>query len=100
MPTAHTGFTPSAHGNRHGRRRRHDRLRCRHAHHKLLAGTDAIGHDDREALAVGAGYHQLRAGAHAVGFVAPLFDAEAVAAGRWDVIESRARTLLDAVRSA
>ncbi len=37
------------------------------------------------------------AGAFAVGFVAPLFDADEVAAGRFDLIEQRARTLLEAV---
>ena len=42
----------------------------------------------------------LRAGAHAIGFVAPLFDATAMAAGRFDEIEARARTLLDAVARA
>ena len=35
----------------------------------------------------------LAAGAHAVGFVAPLFAAEDMAAGRWDRIEERARRL-------
>lgn len=42
----------------------------------------------------------LRAGAHAIGFVAPLFDPEDVAAGRFDAIESRARRLLAAVGQA
>ncbi len=37
------------------------------------------------------------AGAFAVGFVAPLFDADEIAAGRFDLIEQRARTLLEAV---
>ena len=41
----------------------------------------------------------LAAGAFAVGFVAPLFDPEDVAAGRFDRIEQRARTLLNAVGS-
>ncbi len=41
----------------------------------------------------------LEAGAHAVGFVAPLFDAADVRARRWDAIETRARALLGAVRS-
>jgi len=40
----------------------------------------------------------LRAGAHALGFVAPLFDANEVAQGQVDRIEARARTLLAAVR--
>lgn len=40
----------------------------------------------------------LAAGAHAVGFVAPLFDAEDLRAGRFDRIEQRARLLLDRVR--
>ena len=39
----------------------------------------------------------LRAGAHALGFVAPLFDAAALAARRYDEIEARARALLTAV---
>ena len=38
----------------------------------------------------------LAAGAHAIGFVAPLFDAEDVEARRWDSIEQRARQLLSA----
>ena len=37
------------------------------------------------------------AGAFAIGFVAPLFDADEIAAGRFDLIEQRARTLLEAV---
>ncbi len=37
------------------------------------------------------------AGAFAVGFVAPLFNADEIAAGRFDLIEERARTLLEAV---
>jgi 2-dehydro-3-deoxyphosphogluconate aldolase/(4S)-4-hydroxy-2-oxoglutarate aldolase len=41
----------------------------------------------------------LAAGAHAVGFVGPLFDAAEVAAGRYDRVEERARALLAAVRS-
>ncbi len=40
----------------------------------------------------------LQAGAFAVGFVAPLFDPDDVAAGRFDRIERRARTLLEAVQ--
>ncbi len=40
----------------------------------------------------------LQAGAFAVGFVAPLFDPDDVAAGRFDRIEQRARTLLEAVQ--
>jgi len=36
-------------------------------------------------------------GAHALGFVAPLFDAEEVRGGRADLIEARARRLLAAV---
>jgi len=39
----------------------------------------------------------LSAGAHALGFVAPLFDAEEVRSGRADLIEARARRLLAAV---
>ncbi len=39
----------------------------------------------------------LAAGAFAVGFVAPLFDAGDIAAGRFDRIEQRARALLAAV---
>jgi Entner-Doudoroff aldolase len=42
----------------------------------------------------------LRAGAWAVGFVAPLFDPADLAARRFDAIERRARTLLNAVASA
>lgn len=42
----------------------------------------------------------LKAGAHAVGFVGVLFDADDIAAGRFDRIEERARTLLAAVGSA
>jgi len=41
----------------------------------------------------------LAAGAFAVGFVAPLFDPDDVAAGRFDRIEQRARTLLNAVQA-
>jgi len=41
----------------------------------------------------------LAAGAFAVGFVATLFDAEDIAAGRWDAIEDRARRSLAATRS-
>ncbi len=40
----------------------------------------------------------LQAGAFAVGFVGPLFDPDDVAAGRFDRIEHRARTLLEAVQ--
>ncbi len=40
----------------------------------------------------------LEAGAHALGFVAPLFDPVDVAAGRFDAIEVRGRDLLAAVR--
>ena len=39
----------------------------------------------------------LAAGAFAVGFVAPLFDADEIEAGRFDLVERRARTLLEAV---
>lgn len=39
----------------------------------------------------------LRAGAFGVGFVAPLFDADDIAAGRFENIEERARVLLSAV---
>jgi Entner-Doudoroff aldolase len=41
----------------------------------------------------------LKAGAWAVGFVAALFDAADIAAGRWDVIESRAKAAIAAVKS-
>ena len=39
----------------------------------------------------------LAAGAHSVGFVAPLFVPGDIAAGRWDVIEERARKTLAAI---
>ena len=39
----------------------------------------------------------LAAGAFAIGFVAPLFDAAAIAAGNYDSIEQRARDLIAAV---
>jgi len=42
----------------------------------------------------------LAAGAHAVGFVRPLFDPEDLASRRYDAIERRARLLLAACRSA
>ncbi|MAF66740.1 MAG: 2-dehydro-3-deoxyphosphogluconate aldolase [Planctomycetes bacterium] len=42
----------------------------------------------------------LAAGAHALGFVTPLFDPDEVAAGRFDLIEDRARRLLAAVAAA
>lgn len=42
----------------------------------------------------------LRAGAFAVGFVASLFDAADISAGRFDAIEARARAMLAAVREA
>ena len=42
----------------------------------------------------------LRAGAHALGFVAPLFDAQEVLSGQAERIEARARTLLAAVARA
>lgn len=41
----------------------------------------------------------LDAGAFAVGYVAPLFVASDIEAGRWDVIEARARRCLAAVKS-
>ena len=41
----------------------------------------------------------LHAGAYALGFVAPLFDAGDMHAGRFDLIEERARRLLTAVHS-
>ncbi len=50
------------------------------------------GVDDSNAAAY------LNAGAFAVGFVASLFDAQEIAAGRYERIEQRARTLLDAVK--
>ncbi len=42
----------------------------------------------------------LAAGAFAVGFVAPLFDPQEIAAGRFARIQERARSLLQAVQSA
>ncbi len=42
----------------------------------------------------------LAAGAFAIGFVAPLFDPQEIAAGRFAGIQERARSLLQAVRSA
>ena len=42
----------------------------------------------------------LAAGSHALGFVAPLFDADEVARGDVDTIEARARALLAAVAGA
>lgn len=41
----------------------------------------------------------LAAGAHAVGFVNPLFDPGDMAAGRFDAIEQRGRRLLEAIRT-
>jgi 2-keto-3-deoxy-6-phosphogluconate aldolase len=41
----------------------------------------------------------LEAGAHAVGFVGPLFEAADLKAGRFERIEERARTLLGSVGS-
>lgn len=41
----------------------------------------------------------LKAGAFAVGFVNSLFEPADVKAGRWDIIESRARAMLEAVRA-
>jgi len=41
----------------------------------------------------------IKAGAYAAGFVAPLFVAADIAAGRWDAIEERARQCLAAVQS-
>jgi 2-dehydro-3-deoxyphosphogluconate aldolase/(4S)-4-hydroxy-2-oxoglutarate aldolase len=41
----------------------------------------------------------IAAGAYACGFVAPLFPADDIAAGRWDVIEERARRCLSAVQN-
>ncbi len=41
----------------------------------------------------------LAAGAYAVGFVAPLFVAADIAAGRWDVIEERAAKCIAAVQT-
>jgi Entner-Doudoroff aldolase len=40
----------------------------------------------------------IAAGAFAAGFVAPLFPAQDIGAGRWDVIESRARKCLQSVQ--
>jgi len=42
----------------------------------------------------------LSAGAVALGFVAPLFEPEAMAGHDWDRIEAKGRTLLESVRSA
>ena len=42
----------------------------------------------------------LDAGAHALGFVAPLFDAAEVLAGETDKVEARARALLEAVSAS
>lgn len=42
----------------------------------------------------------LRAGAFAVGFVGTLFDHGDIAAGRFEAIETRARAMLEAVRTA
>jgi 2-dehydro-3-deoxyphosphogluconate aldolase/(4S)-4-hydroxy-2-oxoglutarate aldolase len=42
----------------------------------------------------------IAAGVFAVGFVAPLFMADDIAAGRWDAIESRARQCLAAVHQS
>ncbi len=42
----------------------------------------------------------LAAGAFAIGFVAPLFDPQEIAAGRFAGIQERARSLLQAVQSA
>lgn len=41
----------------------------------------------------------LAAGAYAVGFVRSLFEPAELAAGRWDLVEARARTLRDALRA-
>jgi len=40
----------------------------------------------------------IHAGAHAVGFVSPLFDSADIAAGRFERIEDRGRRMLEAVR--
>lgn len=42
----------------------------------------------------------LKAGAFAVGFVAPLFDPNAMQQGDWDRIEERGRVLLEAVKAS
>jgi Entner-Doudoroff aldolase len=42
----------------------------------------------------------LAAGAWAAGFTAPLFDRDELAAGRWDAVTARARTILAAARAA
>lgn len=41
----------------------------------------------------------LAAGAHALGFVAPLFDAQEIADRRFDLVEARARRILAAIRT-
>jgi len=41
----------------------------------------------------------LKAGAYAVGYVAPLFAPADIAAGRWDAIEERAAQCLAAARA-
>ncbi len=42
----------------------------------------------------------LAAGAHALGFVAPLFDAQEIAQGRFDLVEARAKRIMAAVHGA
>jgi 2-dehydro-3-deoxyphosphogluconate aldolase/(4S)-4-hydroxy-2-oxoglutarate aldolase len=67
----------------------------------LGAGATAVlkivptnGVDERNAA------EWLGAGAFAVGFVAPLFDAADIRAGNWDAIEARARRCLAAARGS
>jgi 2-dehydro-3-deoxyphosphogluconate aldolase/(4S)-4-hydroxy-2-oxoglutarate aldolase len=57
---------------------------------KIVATNGADRHNAGEWIA---------AGAFAVGFVAPLFVASDIAAGRWDAIEERARQCLAAVQT-
>jgi len=42
----------------------------------------------------------IKAGSFAVGFVAPLFDANDLAAGKFDVVEEKATKLIAAIRAA
>ena len=54
-----------------------------------IVPTNGVHQNNAEAF--------LKAGAHAVGFTTALFDPNDMAAGRFEMIEQRARTLLDAV---
>lgn len=59
--------------------------------HLKIVPTSGVDADNAAAF--------LEAGAWAIGFVAPLFDADEVAAGRFDLVEARAQRLLEAVRA-